>query len=186
MLGPALVGLCVLATIARGDTVQYAYDEAGRLVGAHYDDGSTITYLYDAAGNLLRRTVATFTDSDGNGLDDDWEMLHFEMIGIDLEGDADGDGQGNLREFLAGTEPHDPGDFLRVTELTSDDAEAGFTIEWSAVPGRIYRVQYNDTLLPHDWLDLPGDVVADDPIASRTDNTAAGLSRRFYRATVIQ
>jgi len=37
--------------------VRYAYDTAGRLIRAEYDDETTISYTYDAAGNLLRRRV---------------------------------------------------------------------------------------------------------------------------------
>ncbi len=38
-------------------TITYAYDDAGRLVGADYGDGQGITYTYDEAGNLLQREV---------------------------------------------------------------------------------------------------------------------------------
>lgn len=167
------------------ETVHYAYDEAGRLIGAQFADGSSMTYLYDATGNLLRRTIAAFVDSDGNGIDDDWESLHFTAVGIDPDNDADGDGQNNLHEFFAGTLPNDPDDVLRVSEVGGADG-AGFRIEWVAVPGRIYRVQYTDTLLPHDWIDLAGDVVAEDSNAFRTDENVNGVPRRFYRVVVIQ
>jgi YD repeat-containing protein len=38
------------------DTVNYTYDDAGRLTEADYGD-NVITYTYDPAGNLLQRTV---------------------------------------------------------------------------------------------------------------------------------
>ncbi|MBL7163450.1 MAG: RHS repeat protein [Anaerolineales bacterium] len=38
-------------------TVNYSYDEIGRLVQAEYSDGTTISYTYDAAGNLLKREI---------------------------------------------------------------------------------------------------------------------------------
>ncbi len=39
-------------------TVNYNYDEIGRLVKAEYSDGTSITYTYDAAGNLLKRKIS--------------------------------------------------------------------------------------------------------------------------------
>jgi uncharacterized protein (TIGR03437 family) len=48
----ALTGLLPLAA-----AVNYAYDDAGRLVTITYDGGSTISYVYDKAGNILSRSV---------------------------------------------------------------------------------------------------------------------------------
>jgi YD repeat-containing protein len=38
-------------------SVEYTYDDLGRLIRAEYSNGTVITYTYDAAGNLLKRTV---------------------------------------------------------------------------------------------------------------------------------
>ena len=40
-----------------------------------------------------------------NDLPDAWEKEHFGGIGVNLQGDSDGDGDSNLMEFLAGTDP---------------------------------------------------------------------------------
>jgi len=44
-------------------------------------------------------------DSDGDGLPDWWEMLHFGGLDWDGAGDLDGDGLTNLQEFQLGTDP---------------------------------------------------------------------------------
>jgi subtilisin family serine protease len=44
-------------------------------------------------------------DSDGDGLDDDWEQAHFGSLALGPRDDPDGDGQNNLREFILGTDP---------------------------------------------------------------------------------
>jgi len=52
-----LLAICVITYDATADTVQYTYDDAGRLIEADFGD-KVITYTYDNAGNLLERKVA--------------------------------------------------------------------------------------------------------------------------------
>lgn len=52
-------------------------------------------------------------DSDENGLADAWEKEHFGISGVDPQGDADGDSNSNLMEFLAGTDPKDTGSHFK-------------------------------------------------------------------------
>src|SRR5579871_972452 len=46
-------------TSALADTVNYSYDDAGRLIKVAYPNGSVISYAYDKAGNLLSRVVTS-------------------------------------------------------------------------------------------------------------------------------
>ena len=45
----------------------------------------------------------TFVDSDGDGMDDAWEMQHFGLVARDGTGDFDGDGATDLFEFQTET-----------------------------------------------------------------------------------
>ena len=54
----AVVVACIPFGIAFAGTINYTYDDAGRLIRADYGNGKEITYTYDNAGNLLRRSVA--------------------------------------------------------------------------------------------------------------------------------
>lgn len=64
-LSGLFVGLFVLiaagASPLRAETVtvEYRYDQAGRLISASYGATRKITYRYDKAGNLLGATVTT-------------------------------------------------------------------------------------------------------------------------------
>ncbi|MBN4079549.1 chitobiase/beta-hexosaminidase C-terminal domain-containing protein [Beggiatoa alba] len=49
----------MLVLPSAGNAETYAYDTAGRLTSATYDDGSSITYTYDSSGNILQQQVAT-------------------------------------------------------------------------------------------------------------------------------
>jgi hypothetical protein len=50
-------------------------------------------------------TVFPENDTDGDGLDDDWERLHFGDLSRDGSGDFDGDGISDREEFDKGTDP---------------------------------------------------------------------------------
>lgn len=50
--------------------------------------------------------VTVLLDSDGNGINDDWENDHFSTVGIDPDGDADNDGVTNQFEYLFGLDPN--------------------------------------------------------------------------------
>ncbi len=104
------------------------------------------------------------TDTDGDGLSDDWE----ERYGldpadpVDATQDPDGDLLDNLGEFLAGTHPQDATSTLRV-RLAKIDA-GSLLIAVSAVIGRYYQLETRDPLSPEPWTPLAttaatGDIV---------------------------
>lgn len=122
-------------------------------------------------------------DTDGDNMDDDWEVAFFGTLARDGAGDLDGDGTSDAQEFRAGTDPTNLGSVLRV--LTVSAAGGGpTTLQWSAVPGRHYRVQFKESLVDAGWSEFPADIVAQFHSASFIDVSAPGTSRRFYRVVV--
>jgi len=128
-------------------------------------------------------------DTDGDGMDDDWEMAYFDTLSRDGSGDFDGDGLSDLQEFGAGTDPVDGASFLRVLRLSTAAGQpaAGTRttlLLWSAVPGRTYRVQFKENL-DTAWIDLAGDLVASSTTASQIHVAAEGAESGFYRVMVV-
>jgi uncharacterized delta-60 repeat protein len=58
---------------------------------------------------------------------------------------------------------------------------ASIILNWHTISNRTYRVQYKDHLSAERWVDLPGDVQAQGPTASKVDATAESGRQRFYR-----
>lgn len=184
----AVLWLLLIATaclnVIAAEVVRYSYDDAGRLIGAYHPGGNTIQYVYDGAGNLVRQIRTTFTDADSDGMDDSWETAHFGDTSRNGTGDFDNDGVTDLAEFMAGTIPTDDTSLLAVTQ-TSASSGVSFTIQWASVPGKSYRVQYNDGLDPAGWKNLGGDITATGATTSRTDTSVSGSSKRFYRIVAL-
>lgn len=117
---------------------------------------------------------AYLADTDGDSLPDEWELAN----GLDPKdsgglngpsGDPDADGANNSQEYLAGTNPQDGGDFLKLsvslnppycvlnfntvvgrTYMVEAAGELGATILWSPVGGAIlgsgFQAVVNDLL----------------------------------------
>ncbi len=65
--------------------------------------------LQDATGSVQLASLiiegVAITDTDGDGLDDDWELAHFGKLDYGPQEDPDGDGFNNAREQIMGTDP---------------------------------------------------------------------------------
>ncbi|HEY5044080.1 MAG TPA: LamG-like jellyroll fold domain-containing protein [Verrucomicrobiae bacterium] len=65
-------------------------------------DGDGLTDAYEL---LVSHTNPYLADTDGNGMPDGWQVLHFGKAGNDPNGDPDHDALRNLQEYLYGTDP---------------------------------------------------------------------------------
>jgi hypothetical protein len=126
--------------------------------------------------------VATLSlpDSDGDGMDDDFEITYFGNLERNGAGDMDNDGHTDQEEFLAGTNPTDNTSILRVVSISAPGSTARQLV-WSSTPGRTYVVQFKDSLADN-WSALPGSVRASASTATATDDSSN--SHRFYRVVM--
>jgi hypothetical protein len=134
---------------------------------------------------ILEIGVSLFADSDADGLDDNWELIHFGNLDLTGDGDFDEDGGDNLSEFLngtdpgqldpdgvfspdadgdgmsdsdellAGTDPNDPNSIFRAA-IAPATGNGTIMLEFSTVEGRYYRVWHSETLGNGDWDVLVG------------------------------
>ncbi|MDD5760276.1 MAG: thrombospondin type 3 repeat-containing protein [Desulfobulbaceae bacterium] len=127
----AMLGLLLAtasATAAFAEEVTYRYDAAGRLKSMTDTEPvavARIDFSFDAVGNQVSRVSSMKTDSDNDGMPDEWEVQNGldPLNPADAQLDADADGLVNLDEFLNGTNPHNPdtdndgfGDGLEVAD----------------------------------------------------------------------
>ena len=99
---------------------------------------SNIVYVADTFNSRIL-TVSAFFDSDGDGIDDVWEILHGlnPMDPTDALLDFNGNGISNIGEYRLG---QDPGLPLRITAFSVNPA----WLSWEqVVTGGIYRIEYS-------------------------------------------
>ena len=130
-----------LSTVARSESIEdfesWMYSETVRL--PFWTPGSYYLILHaDADDDLFESSEAdnvsayaftlTAPDSDGDGLPNRWEDLHFPVTGGVWNVDTDLDGMLNWEELVANTDPQDDESVLKVTSLSpSGDT---ITIVW--------------------------------------------------------
>ncbi len=83
-------------------------------------------------------------DTDGNGLIDTWEIRFFGAKGQDPGADPDGDGETNLEECIAHTDPQDAGDCFMVVRSEFDPEDS--LVTFSSVVGKKYRIEVSNNL----------------------------------------
>lgn len=122
-------------------------------------------------------------DQDGDGLSDAWELEHFQTLARDGSGDFDADGQTDGDEFLAGTDPRDPSDALRLLGISTLDY---VSLEFLAVAGRAYAVEFRDVLGAGAWATLRLIPARGDTARVTVTDVAPPGNGRFYRLVLRQ
>jgi len=158
---------------ADGSTVLFE-TYASDLITSDYNDARDIMVL-----RLSR------SDTDGDGLPDDWELAYFNGLQRNGTGDSDGDGQTDGMEFQAGTDPTNVGSILRVITLSPPSA-GPVQVFWSAVPGKTYRIQFKVSVSDPIWSDLAGDVTAMDTTGVKEDASVGAAPERYYLVLLVQ
>ena len=96
--------------------------------------------------------------------------------------DYDGDGDSDLKEYQAATDPTDPASLFRA-EIVQSGMGENPEISWPAGQGKSYRVQYKDALSDSAWQDLGGDVTFVNNRGYAHDS-APSSGQRFYRVVL--
>jgi hypothetical protein len=160
---------------------------------AGYAWGANTGWINFGAG-LLNTDQILCLDTDGDGMGDAWELQRFgNLTSAGVGTDRDKDGQSDAAEYIADTNPNDPGESLRFVSHSYAPGFTSVTLQFATTrPTRLYRIQGSTSLLSTGsgaWADVGGlGTFAADPGATTTKiiTLPAGERRQFLRVVTMK
>ena len=130
------------------------------------------------SGNALLTVLA---DTDGDHMDDAWELAHGldPMDPKDALLDSDGDGMMNVEEYIAGTDPQDPQSYLKVDAIAIEPGLV--TLQFVAVSNKTYSVQWKQSVEAGLWQSFINVSGGDRSMTVTVTDPQPPVSGRIYR-----
>jgi hypothetical protein len=124
------------------------------------------------------------TDSNDNGVEDGWEVIHFGALIDNAIADSDGDGVNNRDEYLGGTDPKSATSLFGIA--TDADHEArSFVLTVPASPGLTYQLELRSSFSNDEWSPFGNPQVAFSTSIS-FDTPLFHDSNAFFRVSVVR
>jgi hypothetical protein len=123
-------------------------------------------------------------DTDGDQLDDQWELNHFGRINDpqgDPAADTDQDGMNTFAEFYSDTNPNDAGSKLALTIM--ERSPGGDVLHWQSRPDKTYSLRGTSGLNQPFSLLLDSGILATPPVNVYSNLPASEL-QMFYRIEI--
>jgi len=127
-----------------------AYIDPPVLSGIHFRVKAT-NFIGSSFPSMVASIPGPLIDNDGDGMADSWEDAYgFNRNDpTDAALDTDSDGQSNLAEFRASTDPRNPVSRLAITSIVERNGRVAIT--FTAQPLIWYELHYRDSLSSGGW-----------------------------------
>ena len=131
-------------------------------------DRGQATYVIPERGRITRLDFdidppTAPPDTDTDGLPDPWEQIHFGGLTQGATNDYDGDGNENICEYLAGTDPKNGAGYFQlvITKPAGNKIVSFFAVSTTGIPGyegstRHYSIESAPNLITGPWNPVAG------------------------------
>jgi hypothetical protein len=159
---------------------------SGRLTGYVWSANCGWISLSNAVAYVQTDTIAPGTDSNGDGIPDAWELQNFGTINIDPNADPDHDGMSNRQEYLAGTNPNNPLDYLKITSESFGTGGTTATLRWNSVLTRQYYIEKTLNLKSSPWTDSGLGLISSGGASTTGTFSDTNAPMRLYRVRAVR
>ena len=154
-----------------------------------YAYSANIGWINLGAGYLVTDTM-TFTDTDGDGIADAWELTYFGVLTTATTvSDFDKDGATDKNEYISGTTPNDKNDYFKIVSSTYNGTHTQATVIFTTKASRLYRLETSNALgaSPDVWTNSAlGTFPPDAGTTTTKIITWPGTAKKFIRAAAVQ
>ncbi len=141
----------------------------------------------DTPSSDLATTTLVCPDTDGDGLADAWEMLHFgRLTTATVTSNTDGDRFTDASEFAAGTDPRDPASWLRIVSQEYDSGLKSGKLEFTSETNRLYRIEHAADPAGAWTLSTSGTFAPDNDKTTTAKLSFPAGARRFFRVVAVK
>ena len=133
-----------------------------------------------------RTTQLAIVDVDADGISDAWEKEHAagNLMILGATSDKDHDGQTDLAEFIADTNPLDPTDLLKILVFRRD--KDILDLVFTSKPSRFYQITASPGMTAGSWLDAGTGILVGNPGNTAVCLPATAAPSMFYRVASIR
>ncbi len=145
----------------------------------------TFTAVLGSVSTSLNAVITVPWDSDGDEMGDDWERLMFGNLAQGKYDDYDGDTFVNYAEWVAGTGPNAPGEYIGwETQYLAADGKS-LVLTFQCVSGATYRIEVADTaeLVAGTWTQAAS-LISTNTMMTWADTNYPYFNSRMYRIKV--
>lgn len=154
-----------------------------------YAYSANIGWINLGAGYLVTDSM-TFTDTDGDGIADAWELTYFSnLTTATITSDFDKDGATDKNEYLSGTTPNDINDYFKIVSSTYTGGYTQAAVVFTTKATRLYRLETSNALgaAPDVWTNSSLGTFAPDAGSTTTTKLISwpGTIQKFIRAAAV-